>query len=79
MNNFRITIKEEKSLFTKGSQWRHRNGKKYTLVGIANTEHISLNYPIMVLYIGRNGDLWAKTLSNFMEKMTPLEHLKNKN
>ena len=57
----------------KGSQWQHENGIKYTVVGIANTHHISPDYPITILYVGRNGHLWAKVLDNFLEKMSPID------
>lgn len=73
MYNYRAMTKEEVGLLIKDSQWQHNNGIKYTVVSIANTCYTNPDYPIIVIYVGRNGNLWAKTLSNFMEKMSPLK------
>ena len=71
MYNYRAMTEEEKCFLIKGSQWKHRNGCKYTVVGVANTRYINPDYPIVIIYVGRNGHLWAKTLNDFMEKMSP--------
>jgi len=73
MYNYRIMTDKERGLLVKGSQWISNNGIKYTVVGIANTRFANPDYPITVLYVGRNGHLWAKTLDNFMEKMSSID------
>jgi len=73
MNNYRAMTQGELRLLVKGSQWQHKNGAKYTVVGIANMHHANPDYPITILYVGRNGYLWAKTLDSFMEKMMPIQ------
>lgn len=54
----------------KFEKWKHHNGIVYTVDCLANTESISPEYPTTVVYIGPNGKVWAKTLDNFLQKMT---------
>ena len=58
------TIKE-------GSMWEHHSGREYCVVGFANVAHLNAEYPIMVIYKGKNGNVWAKTLANFTRTMQP--------
>lgn len=61
------------SLPTFGSRWEHHSGRIYTVLGVANTENANPKYPITVVYVGENGNLWAKTLSNFLETMCEIQ------
>lgn len=63
-----VQLPEEKSL------WTHHNGKEYRVVSIANQFSEDLvKYPIVVVYKGFNGRIWAKTLANFLIAMTATE------
>lgn len=73
MYNYRAMTQEEKILLVEGFQWQHNNGTKYIVVGVANTRYINPDYPVIIIYVGRNRCLWAKTLNDFMEKMVLLE------
>lgn len=53
-----------------GSQWRHHSGRLFTVLYTVNIASISPRYPTTVVYIGRNGHFWSKTLINFRETMT---------
>lgn len=53
-----------------GSKYRHRNGNLYEVLMIANANSDRAEYPITVVYRGNNGNIWAKTLADFNEKMT---------
>ena len=52
-----------------GSAWQHHSGRVYTVLGVANTTHLDCKYPVTVIFVGRNGNLWAKTLDNFLENL----------
>lgn len=52
-----------------GSAWQHHTGRVYTVLGVANTENLNPKYPVTVIFVGRTGNLWAKPLDNFLEKM----------
>ena len=52
--------------------WEHTNGNQYRIVGIANTENTNPKYPITVVYVGENQNLWAKTLDDFLRSMSPV-------
>jgi len=52
-----------------GSQWRWGSWRFYTVILIAN-EHFETNaHPTMIIYLGRNGKIWAKTLTDFTNTM----------
>jgi len=63
---------KEKDLPTFGSQWEHHSGRIYTVLGVANTGSINPEYPIVVVYAGRNGNLWTKLIDNFLETMVEI-------
>ena len=50
--------------------WRHHNGNVYIVLVVANVGSERDEYPPTVVYRGANGLVWAKPLSNFLEKMT---------
>lgn len=54
-------------------RYRHRSGREYTVIALAN-EHTTQpdSYPVMVVYQGDNGNIWAKELNVFLAKMTPI-------
>lgn len=54
----------------KGTKYKHRNGNIYEVLLIANENSDRAEYPITVVYVGANGNIWAKSLDNFLEKMT---------
>jgi len=58
---------------TFGSQWRHHSGRFYTVLGIANIENQDINYPPMIIYVGKNGNLWTKFISNFYATMKEIK------
>lgn len=59
----------EEDLPTFGSQWEHYSGRIYTVLGVANTGNPNPEYPVAVVYVGHNGNLWTKPLDNFLETM----------
>ena len=54
---------------TFGSQWQHHSKRIYTVLGTANIKNQNTNYPTTVVYIGKNGNLWTKLISNFYDTM----------
>lgn len=63
----------ELSVVTPGSRWKHHGGKLYTVIYLANTKSNKPIYPVSVVYIGKSGHVWVKTLENFLLKMIPEE------
>lgn len=61
---------------TPGDLWVHHNGNEYAVIEIANDHSDRPEYPRTVIYRGRNGRTWAKTESNFLEKMQFIRELK---
>lgn len=59
-------------------KWQHNNGTIYTVDCIANHASNNPDYPVTVVYIGPNGNLWAKPLDNFLQKMTRVDPTYNK-
>lgn len=59
-----------------GQSWRHINGNEYEVLCIAN-EYSSrpAEYPMTVVYKGKNGKIWAKTMVNFLTKMTLIKDI----
>jgi len=55
-----------------GSQWRYGNlepKRLYTVILIANEHFDTPAYPTVIIYLGRNGRIWAKSLSRFTDTM----------
>lgn len=63
---------------TVGDLWVHHNGNEYAVIEIANDHSERTEYPRTVVYRGRNGRTWAKTESNFLEKMQFVRELKHR-
>lgn len=60
----------ENEIPTFGSQWRWRESTRiYTVVAIANRDSVNPDYPITIVYLGRNGKLWAKPIDTFLRTM----------
>jgi len=56
----------------KFSKWTHNgNGKKYTVIEVANEHSENPDYPLHVIYEGENGKIWAKSIGNFLARMKP--------
>ena len=56
-----------------GDIFTHRNGNRYLVYGFANVkarEDLRDKYPLLVLYVGENGYVWAKPMDTFHESMT---------
>lgn len=53
-----------KNKIVAGSWWKHHNGNKYKVLYIAN-ELDSEKYPKTVVYIGTNGKIWTRPLSDW--------------
>ena len=53
------------------SRWKHENGNEYNVILIANENAPACSeYPIVVIYRGDNGNVWAKNIDNFNSRMT---------
>ncbi len=48
-----------------GTVWRHLYGGVYTVLAIANTAHPSEKFPPAVVYVGANGNVWTRPLSEW--------------
>lgn len=53
-----------------GSEYRHNNGNTYKVLLIANNDSDNDKYPVTVVYQGFNKKIWAKSLDNFLLKMS---------
>jgi len=56
-----------------GSKWRHTNGNLYEVLHIANLHADDTRrheYPIIVVYQGEDGRIWAKPLEGFLASRT---------
>ncbi|ESQ85441.1 hypothetical protein AEAC466_04560 [Asticcacaulis sp. AC466] len=51
-----------------GQVYRHHSGRVYTVLYLANASVISDRFPITVVYIGANGNVWSRPLAQFLEK-----------
>jgi len=58
---------------TSGSRWKHHSGKLYTVIYLANIKSNKSIYPVSVVYIGKSGYIWVKSLENFLLTMIPEE------
>ena len=58
---------------TSGSLWKHKNGNKYEVITIANSETKTDRYPVTVIYKNiYNGSIWSRSLSDWHRSMTLL-------
>ena len=55
-----------------GSRWRHTNGNEYEVMCIANLHSTNPQYRITVVYVGTNGRIWARPVTDWHRSMTPL-------
>lgn len=53
-----------------GDLYKHHNGNEYVVTCRANDDSDRPDYPVTIVYSGRNGKVWAKTENNFLQKMT---------
>jgi hypothetical protein len=53
-----------------GSIWLHKNGNIYTVIAIANSASQFSTYPPTVVYIGGNGNVWARALDSWHRSMS---------
>lgn len=56
-----------------GTVYTHNNGNTYLVFGLANLNAQDQNrekYPVVVLYIGGNGYIWAKSVDAFLTSAT---------
>ena len=58
---------------TFGSHWKHHSGRIYTVLGVANTGNINSEYPIVIVYVGHNENLWTKLIDDFYKTMKEIE------
>lgn len=54
------------------SKWRHKNGIKYKVIAIAN-ELDTENYPLTVIYKGKNGKIWSRPLNDWYRSFTKIK------
>lgn len=61
---------ESASEVAPGSVWQHKNGHRYTVLTLLNTDSARQDdYPIIVAYRGSNGKTWARKLSDWHRSM----------
>lgn len=53
----------------RGQTWQHYNGARYHVLGVANLPD-NPRYPETVIYMGDNGKVWARPLSDWHRSMT---------
>lgn len=56
-----------------GEKWIHHSGRVYTVCMLTNTANSNPDYPVAVVYIGNNGNLWSRTLAGWHEKFTKFQ------
>jgi len=64
-----------KKLIEPNTKWRHKLGAIYTVLMTANTNAMGskrIMYKPMVVYQGKNGHVWAKTVKDFLGTMEPV-------
>lgn len=62
-----------------GSQWQYGSSQSkriYTVILIANEHFDTPAYPITVIYLGRNGRIWAKNITVFLKTMRKFKESK---
>ena len=56
-----------------GKQYKHKNGNIYTVLFLTNVDSEDKeNHPIDVVYIGQNGKLWSRRLSDWDRSFTKI-------
>jgi hypothetical protein len=56
-----------------GKQFKHRNGNIYTVLLLTNTDSTPerlVDHPIDVVYMGQNGKIWSRRLSDWDRSFT---------
>lgn len=53
--------------------YQHINGNTYKVLFLANENTQREDYPVHVVYQGKNGLIWTKPLINFLNKMTRIK------
>lgn len=54
-----------------GSTWKHSNGNKYVVEGVANKAASNPTaYPVTIVYRGENGNLWTRPAHDWLRSMT---------
>jgi hypothetical protein len=55
-----------------GSRWVHTNGNKYVVIIVTNIHsERQIEYPTTVVYIGDNGRIWSRPLTDWRRSMSP--------
>jgi hypothetical protein len=49
----------------RGMVLRHRTGRVYTVIEVANVAHSMPNHPPEAVLLGANGNVWTRLLSDF--------------
>jgi hypothetical protein len=52
--------------------WLHKNGNLYSVLMITNQDSTREEYPVTVVYIGLNGKVWSRPLSDWHRSFTKL-------
>jgi hypothetical protein len=58
-----------------GKPYRHKNGNVYKVLFLTNTDSTPerlIDHPIDVVYMGQNGKLWSRKLSDWNKSFTPI-------
>lgn len=53
-----------------GKQFVHTNGNVYTVLFLTNTSDQHEDHPIDVVYMGQNGNIWSRPLSDWNRSFT---------
>jgi hypothetical protein len=56
-----------------GKQYQHKNGNIYTVILLTNTDSTlerQVDHPIDVVYMGQNGKIWSRRLSDWERSFT---------
>lgn len=59
-----------------GKQYKHKNGNIYTVLFLTNIhadKKQAVDHPIDVVYIGQNGNLWSRRLSDWSRSFTEID------
>lgn len=72
-----MNSQEGKPTVKKGTHWKHRNGCEYLIILLTNENSNPENsdkYPVNVVYIGMNGNIWSRPLTDWHRSMTPIDN-----
>ena len=57
-----------------GKQYKHKKGTIYTVIMLTNTgSDDSIGHPINVVYMGQDGKIWSRLLSEWDERCKLIE------